>query len=134
MSCLCSDVISANFLRTHIILFLVHAYFWAICWRAKNCSKKQISLWNFCMRWSMFIVTVISLFYWSCFFLMQDSNFKLQFSFCNQIAAQIKCCTVPFKKTRFFGHLWSKMMYIKIEIKYLKSAARILIFWLQVKG
>ena len=33
-----------------------------------------------------------------------------------------------------FGHLWSKMVYIQIDIKYLKSAARILIFWLQVKG
>ena len=41
-------------------------------------------------------------------------------------------CTVPFKKTRFFGHLWSKMGWIHIEIKYLKSPNKILIFLLQI--
>ena len=32
---------------------------------------------------------------------------------------------------RFFGHLWSKMESLQIEIKYIKSIARILIFQLQ---
>ena len=40
--------------------------------------------------------------------------------------------TVPFKKTRFFGHLWSKMGWLHIEIKYLKSPNKILIFLLQI--
>ena len=48
------------------------------------------------------------------------------------------CCkwysTVPCKKTWIFGHLWSKMGSIQIEIKYLKSAARILIFWVQIES
>ena len=38
---------------------------------------------------------------------------------------------MPWKKPSFFGHLWSKMGSIQIEIKYLKSATRILILWLQ---
>ena len=40
--------------------------------------------------------------------------------------------TVPFKKTRFFGHLWCKMGWLHIEIKYLKSPNKILIFLLQI--
>ena len=35
------------------------------------------------------------------------------------------------QKISFFGHLSSKRGSIQIEIMYLKSAARILIFWLQ---
>ena len=44
----------------------------------------------------------------------------------------------PFKmysglqKNSFFGRLWSKMGSIQIEIKYLKRAARILVFLLQI--
>ena len=44
----------------------------------------------------------------------------------------IQLRTVPCKKTIFFGRLWSKMGSIQIEIKYLKRAARILIFWLLI--
>ena len=38
-----------------------------------------------------------------------------------------------FQKTRFIGHLWSKMELLQITIKYLKSLLdRILIFRLQI--
>ena len=35
-------------------------------------------------------------------------------------------CTVPFKKTRFFGHLWSKIGVFQMKISYLKSSQNLL--------
>ena len=36
------------------------------------------------------------------------------------------------QKNSFFGHLCSKIGSIQVEVKYLKSAAKNLIFWLQI--
>ena len=49
-----------------------------------------------------------------------------------QLKIDVAIGTVPFKKTRFFGHLWCKMGWLHIEIKYLKSPNKILIFLLQI--
>ena len=38
---------------------------------------------------------------------------------------------VPSKELGFFGHIWSEMGSLQIEIKYLKSFPTILIFGLQ---
>ena len=49
-----------------------------------------------------------------------------------QIIELLKNTYIALQKAPFFGHLWSKMGSIQIEIKYLKRAGRILIFRLQI--